>query len=272
MVSASPAMCVRHAERHRPGQPGRARAVGEQHQAPPQDRTRLPIDGVLGAAGDDEVQRPQRQADRQGQQQQARPERVRRPRRPAAPKASGARTASCVPQRCPCASRPTRPDGHVGDRPPHVARRSSREWSRSGSMANPPAAATQATCATVPCDRGPGQRRGARGEAGQGMRVTEHAHRVAAPPGARPAPAEAPSDGVSRRDRRPGRAPPRASQVASRSTGTSKSGNWSTNACIWSASQARVTCSSPRRSASSSRPAVGEVHRGLSPAKASATS
>src|SRR3954463_2704608 len=51
-----------------------------------------------------------------------------------------------------------------------------------------------------------------------------------------------------------GSAPPRASHVASRSTGTSKSGNWSTNACIWSASQASVTCSSPRRSASSSSP------------------
>src|SRR3954454_7880537 len=51
-----------------------------------------------------------------------------------------------------------------------------------------------------------------------------------------------------------GSAPPRASQVASRSTGTSKSGNSSTNACIWSASHARETSSWPRRVASSSKP------------------
>ena len=44
-----------------------------------------------------------------------------------------------------------RPGGDVGDRPPHFRLIVDPCWSRSGSMANPPTADTQATWATVPC-------------------------------------------------------------------------------------------------------------------------
>ncbi len=89
------------------------------------------------------------------------------------PNASGARTASCVPCRCPPVSFPTSPAG-TSVSGPHMREMVEPRWSRSGSIAMPPTAATHPSWATVPltgCDR---ERGGPDREAGEGVGVTEH--------------------------------------------------------------------------------------------------
>jgi hypothetical protein len=66
------------------------------------------------------------------------------------PNRIGARIASCVPHRCPRAIVPTTPEG-MSETGPHIREMVEPRWSRSGNMANPPAAATQAAWPTAPC-------------------------------------------------------------------------------------------------------------------------
>src|SRR5829696_6801748 len=149
VVTASPAMCVRQPRATTQGSQAGLGLCASSSHAPPHDSTRLPTTVFSTRPG--MAKFSARRARPIARASSSRPDQNAPAAATAsAPNASGPRTASWVPQRWPCASRPIAPDGTsvIG---PHMSDTVDPEWSRSGSIANPPAAATQATCETVPC-------------------------------------------------------------------------------------------------------------------------
>ena len=148
VVSASPAMCVRQPSATAHGsQPGLGLWVSR-NQAPPHDSTRLPTTVFSTRPGMAKF-RARRASPIASAMSRRLDQKAPAAATASAPNASGPRIASCVPQRWPCASRPIAPDGTsvIG---PHMSDTVDPEWSRSGSMAKPPTAATQATWETLP--------------------------------------------------------------------------------------------------------------------------